>query len=105
MARIRVSDEYPHGHELGAILDGIRAEVLKGSHRITHDGNPQIRHLVGHVLDSNRKAIKLLNEAMSLVESMVGFPGSNRPVPVLRLQPLSRSQPAAGPAKRPTRGL
>ncbi len=58
MARFLVSNEYPHGHELGAILDGIRREVLKGS------------------------PMDLLNEAMSLAGSMFGIPGLRSPVPV-----------------------
>ncbi len=99
MARLLVSDEYPHGHELGAILDGIRAEVLKGSHRMIHDGNPQTRHLVGHVLDTNKKAVDLLNEAMSLVESMFGYHGSKWPVSV------AAPAPSTGPAKPRTGGL
>ena len=64
MARFLVPDEYPHGGELGAILQGIRTEILKASHRMTHDGNPQTRHLAGPVIDCNENALELLGEAM-----------------------------------------
>jgi|ETNmetMinimDraft_16_1059900.scaffolds.fasta_scaffold21245_2 hypothetical protein len=69
MARHLVTNKYPHEHELGAILEGIRTEILKGSHRMTHDGNPQTRHLAGSVIDCNKNALALLNEAMGLVQA------------------------------------
>lgn len=72
MPRLLTSDEYPHGHDLGAILEGIRREVLKGSARMTHDGNPETRFLMGSVLDCNSKVMNLLNRAKALVGDMVG---------------------------------
>lgn len=63
MRRLLSSDQYPNGHELGSILEAIRVEVLKGSGRIAHDGRPETRHLLGHVLDCNMKVLGMLHEA------------------------------------------
>lgn len=70
MKRLLVSDEYPHGHDLGAILECARAEILKGSHRMTHDGNPDTRHLLGAVLDCNAKVMDMLSQAGKIIEDM-----------------------------------
>lgn len=82
MPRILTSDEYPHGHDLGAILEGIRREVLKGSSRMTHDGNPEIRFLMGSILDCNIKVMDLLNQAKALVEDMAALPARKQPAVV-----------------------
>ncbi len=82
MPRLLTSDEYPHGHDLGAILDGIRREVLKGSNRMTRDGNPETRFLMGPVLDCNMKVMDLLNRAKALVENMAGLPALTPPAVV-----------------------
>ncbi|MDA1091162.1 MAG: hypothetical protein O3A85_12725 [Proteobacteria bacterium] len=99
MARLLVSDEYPHGHDLGAILEGIRMEVLKSSHRMSHDGNPQTRYLAGHVIDCNKNALDLLAQAMGLVETLFGFGGMKRPVPVSVPKSVPGPAPQAGIAK------
>jgi hypothetical protein len=70
MKRLLVSDEYPHGHDLGAILEGARAEILKGSHRMTNDGNPNTRHLLGSVLDCNARVMDMLSQAGKMIEDM-----------------------------------
>jgi len=80
MPRLLTSDEYPHGHDLGAILEGIRAEVLRGSGRMSHDGNPETRFLMGSVLDCNVKVMDLLNRAKALVEDMARLPAAHLPV-------------------------
>ncbi len=82
MARLLISDEYPHGHELGAIFEAIRKEVLRGSHQMTHDGRPETRHLLGHVLDSNRKVLEILNEARNTLETLFGPSPRKQPVAV-----------------------
>ncbi len=82
MPRLRTSDEYPHGHDLGAILEGIRREVLKGSSRMTQDGNPETRFLMGTVLDCNMKVMDMLNRAKALVEDMAGLPVLTSPAVV-----------------------
>ncbi len=82
MPRFLTSDEYPHGHDLGAILEEIRTEVLKGSSRMTHDGNPETRFLMGSVLDCNIKVMDMLNRAKALVEYMPGLPALTPPAVV-----------------------
>ena len=82
MPRLLTSDEYPHGHNLGEILEGIRREVLKGSGRMTHDGNPATRFLMGSVLDCNTKVMDMLNRAKALVENMAGLPALTPPAMV-----------------------
>jgi len=82
MPRLPTSDEYPHGHDLGAILEEIRREVLKGSSRMSHDGNPKIRFLMGSVLDCNMKVMDMLNRAKALVEDMAGLPALKQPAVV-----------------------
>ncbi len=82
MPRLPTSDEYPHGHDLGAILEGIRREVLKGSSRMTHDGNPETRFLMGSVLDCNTKVMDMLNRAKVLVENMAGLSALTPPAVV-----------------------
>ncbi len=79
MPRFLTSDEYPHGHDLGAILEEIRTEVLKGSSRMTHDGNPETRFLMGSVLDCNIKVMDMLNRAKALVEDMAVLPALTPP--------------------------
>ena len=70
MKRLLVSDEYPHSHDLGAILEGARAEILKGSHRMTNDGNPDTHHLLGAVLDCNARVVEMLSQAGKVIEDM-----------------------------------
>lgn len=82
MARLLISDEYPNGHELDAIFDAIRLEVFKGSARMTHDGHPENRHLLGHVLESNNKVLGLLNDAKTAIESLFSIAPIRQPVPV-----------------------
>tara|TARA_B100000315_G_scaffold237115_1_gene253562 strand:- start:488 stop:832 length:345 start_codon:yes stop_codon:yes gene_type:complete len=53
-----------------AEAEGARAEILKGSHRMTHDGNPDTRHLLGAVLDSNAKVVDMLTQAEKMIEDM-----------------------------------
>ncbi len=96
MPRLLTSDEYPHGHDLGAILEEIRREVLKGSSRITHDGNPATRFLMGSVLDCNTKVMDMLNRAKALVENMAGLPALSPPAVV----PIRISDRPGGPAPR-----
>ena len=91
MKRVLGSDEYPHGHNFGAVLEGIRAEVLTGSHRRTHDGNPETRHLLGAVLDCNAKLMGLLNQAGKMVENMALVSAGNLGAPVV--VPLRASIP------------
>ena len=81
MARLLSSDKYPHGHDLGGILEAIRAEVLKGSGRITHDGRPETRHLLGHVLDCNMNVLGMLSEARKAAEAFVGVSLQRQPEP------------------------
>ncbi len=82
MPRLPTSDDYPHGHDLGAILEGISREILKGSGRMTHDGNPETRLLMGSVLDCNTKVMDMLNRAKALVEDMAGLPALTPPAVV-----------------------
>ncbi len=82
MPRLLTSDEYPHGHDLGAIIEGIRKEVLKGSDRMAHDGNPETRFLMGSVLDCNTKVMDMLNRAKALVEDMAGLSALKQPAVV-----------------------
>ena len=82
MARLLISNEYPNGHELDAIFDAIRLEVFKGSSRMAHDGHPENRHLLGHVLESNSKVLGLVNEAKTIVESFIDTPPRPELVPV-----------------------
>jgi hypothetical protein len=91
MKKLLVSDAYPHGHDFGSVLDGIRTEILKGSHRITHDGNPETRHLMGTVLDCHAKVMKLLSQAGKMVETMGLVSAGNLGAPVL--VPLSAPIP------------
>lgn len=70
MARLLISDEYPSGHELDAIFDAIRQEVLKSSSRMAHDGRPETRRLLGHVIECNKKVLQMLNQAKNTVESI-----------------------------------
>ncbi len=79
MPRLLTSDEYPHGHDLGAILEEIRREVLKGSSRMTDNGNPETRFLMGSVLDCNMKVMDMLNRAKALVEDMAGLSALKQP--------------------------
>ena len=80
MARLLISEEYPNGRELNAIFDAIRHEILKGSSRMTHDGHPENRHLLGHVLESNNKVLGLLNEAKTAVASFFSVAPLQEPV-------------------------
>ena len=82
MPRLLTSDEYPHGHDLGAILEGICREVLKGSRQMTLDGNPETRFLMGSVLDCNMKVMDMLNRAKALVENMAGLTAPTPPAVV-----------------------
>ena len=82
MPRLLTSNEDPHGHDLGAILEGIRREVLNSSSRMTHDGNPETRFLMGPILDCNTKVMDLLNRAKALVEDMAGLPALTPPAVV-----------------------
>jgi len=88
MPRLLTSDEDPHGHDLGAILEGIRREVLKGTGRMTHYGNPETRFLMGSVLDCNAKVMDMLNRAKALVENMAenmaGLPALTPPAALNR---------------------
>jgi len=86
MARLLVSDEYPHGSDLSTILEGVRMEVLKSGHRMAHDGNPETRHLVGCVLESNRKAVGLLSKALGMVEATLGGQSLRQPAPMPVMQ-------------------
>ena len=70
MTRLLVSDKYPHHHDLSAVLESIRGEIHKGSHRMTHDGNPETRHLLGAVLECNDKVMELLNRAGKMIEDL-----------------------------------
>jgi len=72
------TDEYPYGHDLGAILEGIRTEVLKVTGRMNRDGNPETRFLVGSVLDCNMKVMGLLSRAKALVEDMAHLPAQEQ---------------------------
>lgn len=85
MARLLISDEYPSGHELGAIFDAIRQEVLKGSARMAQDGRPETRHLLGHVIECNTKVLQMLNEAKNTVESIFSMSPPNERVLVRSL--------------------
>ena len=91
MARLLISDEYPNGHELDAIFDAIRHEVFKGSARMTYDGHPENRHLLGHVLESNNKVLGLLSEAKTAIESLFSVAPSQQPVPVRVLEDRKRA--------------
>ena len=82
MARLLISYEYPNGHELDKIFDAIRHEVFRGSSRMSHDGHPENRHLLGHVLESNSRVLGLLNEAKTAVEALFGAASRPEPVPV-----------------------
>jgi len=82
MSRLLISDEYPHSHQLDAVFDAIRQEIVKGSRRITHDGCPETRHLLGHVLECNSKALDLLNEAKATLSEIFYLTPANQPVPV-----------------------
>ncbi|NQV83074.1 MAG: hypothetical protein HQ494_04560 [Rhodospirillales bacterium] len=94
MTKLLVSDEYPHHHDLSGILEGIRGEILKGSHRMTHDGNPETRHLLGAVLNCNDKVMSLLSKAGKLIENMGPVSAGNLGAPVV--VPLR----ATGPVQR-----
>ncbi len=96
MPRLLISDEYPNGHDLGAILEGIRREVLKASSRMTHNGNPETRFLMGSVLDCNMKVMDLLNRAKALVEDMAGLPARKQ----MAVVPLRTSDRANSRALR-----
>lgn len=61
MAKLLVSDEYPHGHDLGAILEGIRKEAQKGGFQVTQGGSSLFSLLAG---------------------SLFGFVGLGQPDPV-----------------------
>ncbi len=93
MARLLSSKEYPHGHDLGSILEAIRVEVLKGGDRMTHDGRPETRHLLGHVLDSNSKVLAMLNEARNVVETMICLPAQKQRLAVRHTDPRSQYLP------------
>jgi len=83
MKRLLTTDEYPHAYDLGAVLQLIRDEVRKGSYRMTHDGNPQTRHLLGAVLASNEKVMDLLNRAGDMIEGMGLASAGNAGAPVV----------------------
>jgi len=91
MARLLISDEYPNGHELDVIFDAIRHEVCKGSSRISHDGHPQNRHLLGHALESNNKVLALLDEAKTAIESFFSVALRPEPVPVRVVEERKRA--------------
>ena len=88
MARLLSSEKDPHGHDLGSILEAIRVEVLKGSDRMTHDGRPETRHFLGHVLDSNSKVLAMLNEARNVFDTMMCLPVQKQQVAVRHSDPL-----------------
>lgn len=88
MVRLLSSDEYPHGHDLGSILEAIRVEVLKGGDRMTQDGRPETRHLLGHVLDSNSKVLAMLIEAKNAFDTMMCLPAQKQQVAVRHTDPL-----------------
>ncbi len=93
MARLLSADEHPHGHDLGSILEAIRVEVLKGSDRMTHDGRPETRHFLGHVLDSNSKVLAMLNEAKNIVGTMMCLPAQKQQVAVRHTDPRGPYSP------------
>ena len=99
MARSLSSDKYPLGHDLGNILEAIRAEVLKGSGRIAHDGRPETRHLLGHVLDCNMNVLGMLSEARKAAEVFVGVPLQRLPEPV----PYQNMNEPTDPCRPPRR--
>jgi len=70
MKRLLISDKYPHAYDLGAVLEGIRAEIHNGSHRMANDGNPETRHLPDAVPDRNARVMGLLNQAGKMIENM-----------------------------------
>jgi len=88
MSRLLISDRYPNGHDLGTILEAIRAEVMRGSGRIAHDGRPETRHVLGHVLDSNMKVLDLLGEARNAIDAVFGLPAPKQPVPARSSAPV-----------------
>jgi len=92
MKRLLISDKYPHAYDLGDVLEGIRAEIHKGSHRMTNDGNPETRHLLGAVL-----VMELLNQAGKMIENMglvsAGNLGAPVVVPLRAAVPVHRQIP------------
>lgn len=93
MARLLSSEKDPHGHDLGSILEAIRVEVLKGSDRMTHDGRPETRHFLGHVLDSNSKVLAMLNEARNVFETMMCLPAQKQRLAVRHTGPRGPYSP------------
>ena len=97
MKRLLISDKYPHAYDLGDVLEGIRAEIHKGSHRMTNDGNPETRHLLGAVLDCNARVMELLNQAGKMIENMglvsAGNLGAPVVVPLRAAVPVHRQIP------------
>ncbi|MBT3305520.1 MAG: hypothetical protein HN377_03460 [Alphaproteobacteria bacterium] len=97
MTRLLVSDKYPHHHDLSAVLESIRGEIHKGSHRMTHDGNPETRHLLGAVLECNDKVMELLNRAGKMIEDLgpvsAGNLGAPVVVPLRPVDPARRRMP------------
>ncbi len=93
MARLLSSDEYPHEHDLGSILEAIRVEVRKRSDRMTHDGRPETRHFLGHVLDSNSKVLAMLNEARNVFETMMCLPARKQRLAVRHTDPRGPYSP------------
>ncbi|NQU61644.1 MAG: hypothetical protein HQ512_10990 [Rhodospirillales bacterium] len=71
MSRLLISDEYPHSHQLDAVFDAIRREIVKGRRR-------------------NMKALDMLKDAKNTLEEIFCIAPPKQRVPVSVADPVNR---------------
>jgi len=85
MTHFLVSDEKPDGYRLEDIQAAIRRDVILRTNKIADDERPEARH----VLDNNVQILRLLGDAINLVEDSTRMLNRN-------LGPQVSSEPRIG---------